>query len=205
MPKVILASRTTASTSSVVVPPPEALQAPMRILKRPKSTASPSQSSISSSSSVQKTLKDREAAYQAARDRIFGADRSQSGSPQRTTGPVVTSEVSTGGASIEGDRAATAPGGNSATRQSQGGHDSKEQSTAERIRSPNTQHQLIEKGVTVIRSPRGPTVAGSSGANTSIGFGKRTKQIQSSLDVAISSISPPHELPGTAKPSIGKE
>lgn len=75
MPEVIL---TTSGTSTSAAPPPEALQQPMRILKRPSASSSTSSSSVSSlnSSGVggATTLKDREAAYQAARARIFGAE-----------------------------------------------------------------------------------------------------------------------------------
>jgi len=86
MPEIVLASST--AVASAVVPPSEALQAPMRILKRPTPQTRPSESSLSGAQS-QKSLADREAEYQAARERIFASssaakekDKSRSASPK---------------------------------------------------------------------------------------------------------------------------
>lgn len=74
MPELVIAS---SNTTSVAPPPPAAiLQAPMRILKRP--TASPNSNANSASSQPSETLAEREARYQAARERIFGGDSSAS-------------------------------------------------------------------------------------------------------------------------------
>ncbi|KIL66066.1 hypothetical protein M378DRAFT_161291 [Amanita muscaria Koide BX008] len=69
MPTII-----SSSASSVTsVPPPAALQQSLRILKRPSpSSASPTPGQSTPDASAD--LKQREARYQAARDRIFGAD-----------------------------------------------------------------------------------------------------------------------------------
>ena len=69
MPELVISS---SNTTSVVSPPPAAIQAPMRILKRP--TASPNSSTNSAISQSSDTLAEREARYQAARERIFGDD-----------------------------------------------------------------------------------------------------------------------------------
>ena len=70
MPELIISP---SNTTSVVPPPPAAiLQTPMRILKRP--TASPNSSTNSAASRSSDTLAEREARYQAARERIFGGD-----------------------------------------------------------------------------------------------------------------------------------
>ena len=73
MPAVVAVTPAGSHTAPAIVPPAAALQAPMRILKRP----SPNPSSSSSSSSMldqRQSLAEREARYQAARDRIFGQD-----------------------------------------------------------------------------------------------------------------------------------
>lgn len=71
MPAVIMASSST--TSRTVLPsPPGAFQPTMRILKRP--TGSNSTPSTPPTSASAETLKEREARYQAARERIFGED-----------------------------------------------------------------------------------------------------------------------------------
>lgn len=67
MPELIISS----STTSVVSPPPAAIQPTLRILKRPSSAASPAKSSSPSVIEAKKTLAEREAEYQAARERIF--------------------------------------------------------------------------------------------------------------------------------------
>jgi len=82
MPQVILSS---GGTSHTVAPPAEALAGPLRILKRPsRSTSSTSSSnSVPTAESIAngKSLAEREADYQAARDRIF-AGSSSSPSPK---------------------------------------------------------------------------------------------------------------------------
>ncbi|KAG9119592.1 hypothetical protein FRC07_005328 [Ceratobasidium sp. 392] len=68
------------SSQSTTLPPVSAIMPSMRILQRPKS-ASPSQSSPGATTpNGAKTMKEREAEYKAARDRIF-ADSSREGSP----------------------------------------------------------------------------------------------------------------------------
>lgn len=67
MPALII-----SSTSSVASPLPQAaFQPKMQILRRPQSAASPSSANQTSAVSTQ-SLKDREARYHAARERIFG-------------------------------------------------------------------------------------------------------------------------------------
>jgi hypothetical protein len=70
MPELLISSSSTATT--VVSPPALAFQAPMRILKRPSSQNSGSNST--SSQTLPESLAQREARYQAARERIFGGD-----------------------------------------------------------------------------------------------------------------------------------
>ncbi|KAL5520721.1 hypothetical protein ACEPAF_2723 [Sanghuangporus sanghuang] len=69
MPEVILR---TSSTSASAAPPPEVLQQPMRILKRPSASSSVTSVNTTGSANGGTTLRDREAAYEAARARIFG-------------------------------------------------------------------------------------------------------------------------------------
>lgn len=73
MPKI--QPSTTSSSTSVPLPPPAAFEAPLRILKRPSSTNSKS-SPPSTGVQTPKTFKEREAQYQAARERIFGEEAS---------------------------------------------------------------------------------------------------------------------------------
>ncbi|KAF8729118.1 hypothetical protein AX14_006388 [Amanita brunnescens Koide BX004] len=65
-----------ASSAGHALPPPAAFQPALRILKRPSPSPSPSTpgSSSNSSSPDPSNLKEREAQYQAARERIFGAE-----------------------------------------------------------------------------------------------------------------------------------
>ncbi|KAL5514760.1 hypothetical protein ACEPAG_2076 [Sanghuangporus baumii] len=72
MPEVILR---TSSTSASAAPPPEVLQQPMRILKRPSASSSATSVNNTGSASGVTTLRDREAAYEAARARIFGGGK----------------------------------------------------------------------------------------------------------------------------------
>ncbi|KAL5478378.1 hypothetical protein ACEPAI_2562 [Sanghuangporus weigelae] len=72
MPEVILR---TSSTSASAAPPPEVLQQPMRILKRPSTSSSATSVNTIGSASGVTTLRSREAAYEAARARIFGGGK----------------------------------------------------------------------------------------------------------------------------------
>ncbi|KAF8241073.1 hypothetical protein L208DRAFT_1383489 [Tricholoma matsutake] len=67
MPALIISPSATSSRS-VLSPPPGAFQPTMRILKRPSNSTSPTPPP---SSSTSETIKQREARYQAARERIF--------------------------------------------------------------------------------------------------------------------------------------
>lgn len=71
MPQLVIAPSATTPTS-VSAPPPAAFQPSIRILKRPSANSS-SPSATPSNDPQQRSLADREAEYQAARDRIFGA------------------------------------------------------------------------------------------------------------------------------------
>lgn len=68
MPELLISSSTTASAA----PPPAAFQPALRILKRP--TPSVPVPSTVAPDSQQKSYAEREAQYQAARQRIFGVD-----------------------------------------------------------------------------------------------------------------------------------
>ncbi|TCD67360.1 hypothetical protein EIP91_000227 [Steccherinum ochraceum] len=70
MPVVITS---TGTSSSVISPPPAAFQPSLRILKRPSASSSSAASSSNGSDAQQKTYAEREAQYQAARERIFGS------------------------------------------------------------------------------------------------------------------------------------
>ncbi|KAL7284559.1 hypothetical protein ACG7TL_001851 [Trametes sanguinea] len=78
MPQVVIAGSST-SNAAALSPPPAALQPVMRILKRPSASPSSSASSPGSSSandpSTSKSYAEREARYQAARERIFGGSQ----------------------------------------------------------------------------------------------------------------------------------
>ncbi|KAJ7510604.1 hypothetical protein B0H11DRAFT_2215363 [Mycena galericulata] len=75
MPNLILSGSTHAS---VAAPPAAAFQPKMRILKRPTNAAP---AALPPSTVSGETLKEREARYQAARERIFGAEAESSLSP----------------------------------------------------------------------------------------------------------------------------
>jgi hypothetical protein len=76
MPELVISRSSTSAT--VISPPPTAvIQAPMRILKRQTSAATPSNTFSTSPSPISQSLAEREAKYQEARERIFG-------SPKRT-------------------------------------------------------------------------------------------------------------------------
>ncbi|KAF8065058.1 hypothetical protein FPV67DRAFT_1501321 [Lyophyllum atratum] len=70
MPALIIAPSAT-SPHPVLSPPPGAFLHTMRILKRPSNSSNPSTPPPNSTST--ESLKEREARYQAARERIFGA------------------------------------------------------------------------------------------------------------------------------------
>lgn len=71
MPELVISS----STASTVAPPPvTAFQTPMRILKRPSASPNSNANSSASQGASGQTLAEREARYQAARERIFGGD-----------------------------------------------------------------------------------------------------------------------------------
>ncbi|CDO76541.1 hypothetical protein BN946_scf184395.g3 [Trametes cinnabarina] len=86
MPQVVIAGSSTSSTAALS-PPPAALQPVMRILKRPSasssspSSPSPSGSAIANDSIASNSYAEREARYQAARERIFGEARLAAPSP----------------------------------------------------------------------------------------------------------------------------
>ncbi|KAF8470366.1 hypothetical protein JB92DRAFT_3056086 [Gautieria morchelliformis] len=87
MPDIQLS--TTSWSTNVPLPPSAAFETPLRILKRP-SVANAKSPSPSSSAQMQKTFKEREAQYQAARERIFGEeltgkDKDDSGSGRKPT------------------------------------------------------------------------------------------------------------------------
>lgn len=63
-----------APSASYALPPPAAFQPALRILKRPSPSTSTPGSSSNPSTPDASNLKEREAQYQAARERIFGAD-----------------------------------------------------------------------------------------------------------------------------------
>ncbi|KAJ8475187.1 hypothetical protein ONZ51_g6719 [Trametes cubensis] len=82
MPQVVIAGSSTSGTAALS-PPPAALQPVLRILKRPQASATASSSNSSSpghsaagspapSADGPKSYAEREARYQAARERIFG-------------------------------------------------------------------------------------------------------------------------------------
>ena len=86
MPELVIAGSST-SGSSAASPPPAAFQPVLRILKRPTATPSSSTSSITTSSiasskASSNTYAEREARYQAARDRIFGDTSPAPSSPE---------------------------------------------------------------------------------------------------------------------------
>ncbi|TFK75600.1 hypothetical protein BDN72DRAFT_831904 [Pluteus cervinus] len=74
MPSVILSPSST-SARAVLSPPEGAFQPTMRILKRPTNSNS-TPSPIAPSASAE-TLQEKEARYQAARERIFGPELSE--------------------------------------------------------------------------------------------------------------------------------
>ncbi|KAF9781267.1 hypothetical protein BJ322DRAFT_1080099 [Thelephora terrestris] len=88
MPQLMI-SRPSISTTVISPPPSTVIQAPMKILKRPTPTSTPSNTSSTSPSLDNKTLAEREARYQEARERIFGGPSKASGQddPKTRTPP----------------------------------------------------------------------------------------------------------------------
>ncbi|KAF9467188.1 hypothetical protein BDZ94DRAFT_1249804 [Collybia nuda] len=79
MPSLVLSPSST-STRTILSPPPGAFEPKMRILKRPSAPSSKPSTPPPSSASAE-SLKEREARYQAARERIFGEESPREGSP----------------------------------------------------------------------------------------------------------------------------
>lgn len=100
MPQFVMGGLSTGG-ASVTSPPPAAFQPALRILKRP--TASPSSFSSTSSlptpgsgssSTSSSTYAEREARYQAARDRIFGDNSPSPSTPNEPNQPSTQSSSS---------------------------------------------------------------------------------------------------------------
>jgi hypothetical protein len=94
MPELIISPSSTGM--SFVPPPPAAYQPTMRILKRPSPSQSASNSTASLASQTRNTLAEREAQYQEARNRIFGATNEGCGD-DLDSGRRVRSPKDTGG------------------------------------------------------------------------------------------------------------
>ncbi|KAM5539710.1 hypothetical protein V8D89_006523 [Ganoderma adspersum] len=93
MPQLVMAGSGTGSTAATS-PPPAAFQPALRILKRPIASPSSSSSASSvptlgsgSSNSSSSTYAEREARYQAARDRIFGDSSPSPDAPNEQSQP----------------------------------------------------------------------------------------------------------------------
>lgn len=105
---VISSSQTSASTAGLSALPPAAFQAPIRILKRSPAPTSSSTSASGSSTDLSKngsSFAEREARYQAARDRIFRGDsgdaKIQSSSDEAILArPAMEGRSQTGGVSV---------------------------------------------------------------------------------------------------------
>ncbi|EPQ51955.1 hypothetical protein GLOTRDRAFT_140866 [Gloeophyllum trabeum ATCC 11539] len=77
MPTILPAQSSTASTS---LPPLEAIQPTLKILKRPSATLNPSGSPAGTGTGVSgsaQTLEERERSYREARERIFGSQEKE--------------------------------------------------------------------------------------------------------------------------------
>jgi len=96
MPELLI-SRSSTGPPSIVSPPTAAIQAPLRILKRPSSNSNSSStvSSMTSASALAKNLAEREASYQAARERIFGEVELKKPSTPPTPSQTLPSAAST--------------------------------------------------------------------------------------------------------------
>ncbi|KAI1790106.1 hypothetical protein LXA43DRAFT_532584 [Ganoderma leucocontextum] len=93
MPELVIAGSST-SGAAATSPPPAAFQPSLRILKRPTASSSSSSSASSlptagsgSSNASSSTYAEREARYQAARDRIFGNNSPSPGTPSEPSQP----------------------------------------------------------------------------------------------------------------------
>ncbi|TFY53041.1 hypothetical protein EVJ58_g9669 [Rhodofomes roseus] len=76
MPELVMVG---SGTSTVLPPPPAAFQPTLKILKRPTAGASSSAPAAQSAVDAQKSYAEREAQYQAARQRIFSDSPRQGG------------------------------------------------------------------------------------------------------------------------------
>lgn len=83
MPSLVI-SRGTSSTSAALASLPLNQPPPMRILKRPSPSSLSPTTSTTSGSATGETLKEREARYHAARERIFGPSPSEESEDIRT-------------------------------------------------------------------------------------------------------------------------
>ena len=161
MPELVISSQ----SSTAVPPPPAALQPSLRILKRPSTSdsASPHAASPSPAAEQQRSYAEREAQYQAARERIFGD--SGSATPASTPGAI---SYSTTGTNVDQNvrppenmparaaaRAVALSGG------ADGANVLVESGT---FGSPLSQFDPV---VTIVREPRGP----DPDANVAIGRG----------------------------------
>ena len=89
MPSLVI-SRGTSSTSVALPSLPLNQPPPMRILKRPSPSLSPIPSTNSNSANGE-TLKEREARYHAARERIFGATLNEEQNDDKKKPPLTRS------------------------------------------------------------------------------------------------------------------
>ena len=109
MPEVILASSQGRGTAAIL-PPAEALQGPMRILKRPAKPQAQQADASTTSLPGYKSLADREAAYQEARERIFASSTSSpNNSSGSISGEVPSASVRNTGVSDSQKKAADGP------------------------------------------------------------------------------------------------
>lgn len=132
MPNLVISpSQTSSATPGLSALPPAAFQAPIRILKRSQASTASSASASSSSSDLSRggsTFAEREARYQAARDRIFhggedAKDQTSSGESIRA-GPGVEGRTSNGGVSVvRAPRGPSSPAVNSSVAGAQLGRD----------------------------------------------------------------------------------
>ncbi|PFH51171.1 hypothetical protein AMATHDRAFT_3302 [Amanita thiersii Skay4041] len=90
MPTVVVSS----SSSAHQPPPPAAFQPALRILKRPSPSSTPLTPNASGDT-PSTTLKEREARYQAARDRIFGIDSGTESGVAGSTNIIATGSPNT--------------------------------------------------------------------------------------------------------------
>lgn len=81
MPELVISG---SGTGMALPPPPAAFQPTLKILKRPATGTAPPIPAVPSSADVQKSYAEREAKYQAARQRIFN-DAARPGVTSDTT------------------------------------------------------------------------------------------------------------------------